>query len=152
MCPQTTCQTCQESPGPGSSASAPRCYICWEPVPNNKSPCECAIPVHKNCLVTWIIKSSQMKCSVCRRSLHTPNRKILEVLHLSNRLLSLFLFIWCVVLMSNRQLCSQKQVERSQFKEDLMGHYLAFFLFAKYLTVKLPGLLLLWWHPAANAR
>lgn len=45
-----------------------RCYICLE-VSEDKSPCDCGIPVHRKCLVTLTMKTQSDSCTVCKSRL-----------------------------------------------------------------------------------
>jgi len=55
------------------------CYICTDPT-EEKSPCECAHPVHMKCLLQWVKKNNNMgvTCSICHTTLEgiePPQRK-----------------------------------------------------------------------------
>ena len=42
-----------------------RCYVCLEAC-ETKSPCECQMPVHEECLATTHQKMPRTDCSICR--------------------------------------------------------------------------------------
>lgn len=45
------------------------CYVCMEPCGQERSPCECAIPVHAECLTKFLDAGSSKHCSVCKSPL-----------------------------------------------------------------------------------
>ena len=45
------------------------CYVCLEAT-DEKSPCECEIPLHKRCYMELHDKMSPKACSICKRPFH----------------------------------------------------------------------------------
>ena len=45
------------------------CYVCLEET-NEKSPCDCAAPIHKTCFMEMQAHHPCSKCSICKKSFH----------------------------------------------------------------------------------